>query len=176
MEEIEVPLEKVQEDIHHAATHGGELSGLMTYGALISAILAVFAAVSALYSGHAANEAMLEQIRSSDRWSYYQAKGIKASLAELKLHQMPEMREKVEEKIQEYKKEQEDIRKEAEKLQEESAVHLHKHETLSRAVTFFQVAIALTAISVLARKRRFLLLAMALGLIGLIFLVLGFLI
>src|SRR6478672_9322706 len=83
--EIEVPIEKIQEDINHAAHHADSASAkMMNRAALLSAFLAVFAAISALFAGHYANEAMIEQIQSSDQWSYYQAKGIKLSLAELK--------------------------------------------------------------------------------------------
>ena len=35
------------------------------------------AAIAALLAGHAANEALLEQIKASDQWSYYQSKSIK---------------------------------------------------------------------------------------------------
>ena len=62
MEEIEVPLEQVQEDIHHHATHGGHGSedkvSFISKGALLSAIFAVLAAISALFAGHYSNEAI----------------------------------------------------------------------------------------------------------------------
>ena len=47
------------------------------------AVLAVLAAISALIAEHHANEAMLDQIRSSDKWSFYQAKSIKSYLYEM---------------------------------------------------------------------------------------------
>ncbi len=53
--------------------------------ALSTAILAVVAAVSALFAGHAANEAVLEQIEASDKWNFYQAKSIKESVLSTKL-------------------------------------------------------------------------------------------
>lgn len=164
MEEIEVPLEKVQEDIHHHAEHGGGAS-FISRGALLSALLAVLAAISALMSGHYANDAMLEQIHASDSWSYYQAKGIKASLAELKSDDA---------KVAEYKKQQEEIKQEAEKKQHESEHHLKVHETLSGAVTLFQVAIALTAIAVLTRKKHFVSIAAILGVFGLALMLFAF--
>lgn len=158
MEEIEVPLEKVQEDIHHHAEHGSGVS-FMSRGALLSALLAVLAAISALMSGHYANDAMLEQIHASDSWAYYQAKGIKASLAELKSDDA---------KVADYKKQQEEIKQEAEKKQHESEHHLKVHEILSGAVTLFQVAIALTAIAVLTRRKHFVSIAAGLGAMGLV--------
>jgi hypothetical protein len=166
MTEIEVPLEKVQEDIHHHVSHSHESSGFMMKGALLSAILAVLAAISALMAGHYANEAMLEQLHSSDSWSYYQAKGIKSSIAEIKMMVSPKDSEALHEKIAEYKKEQDEIKKQAEEKAGESQHHLHQHETLASSVTFFQVAIALTAIAVLTRKRRFMSVSLVLGVIG----------
>src|SRR2546427_1180411 len=53
--------------------------------ALSAAVLAALAAVASLLSGHYSNEAMLEQLRASDQWNYYQAKGIKASVLSAKL-------------------------------------------------------------------------------------------
>src|ERR1035437_4112507 len=152
MSEIEVPLEKVQEDIHHLVQHG-DVSPMMNWAALLSAFLAVAAAVSALFAGHYANDAMIEQIQSSDHWSYYQAKGIKLAIAEFRLSN--EASPKLTEKIEGYKKEQEEIKSAAQKKENESRQHLQRHEKLAASVTFFQVAIGLTAIAVLTRKRRF---------------------
>lgn len=164
MTEIEVPIEKVQEDLHHHAhQHGSEK--LVSRGALLSAFLAVFAAISALMAGKYANESMMEQIQSSDHWAHYQAKGIKLAIHELKADLTKS--DGSLQKIDSYKKEQEEIKAEAEQKEAESRAHLHQHETLATAVTFFQIAIAMTAISVLTRKKTFLLFASGLGVVGL---------
>ena len=163
MEEIEVPLEKTQEDLQHAIAHGTN-PGMGSLAAVMSAVLAVAAAVSALFSGHFANEAMLEQIKSSDHWSYYQAKGIKLAITELRSQSDPSPA--LREKIEKYKSEQEEIQTLAQEKEEESRRHLLRHEKLAASVTFFQVAIALTAIAVLTRKRRFLSVAGGLGILG----------
>ena len=55
--------------------------------------------------------------------------------------------------LEKYKKEQEDISKEASGLQEESAKALKSHLTLSYAETFLQVAIGISAISALTRRK-----------------------
>ena len=176
MEEIEVPLESLQEDIHHHAEHGGQ-SWLMQ-AALMSAVLAVFAAIAALLAGHYANEAMIEQLQSSNQWSYYQAKGIKASVLEVKKEvQMllgKGVDERVEEKLNDYKKQQEEISEVATEKENESKAHLAQHQTLARSVTFFQIAIAITAIAVLARKKKFLLLSLCFGAVGIFFLIQGY--
>src|SRR4051794_35069654 len=81
-EEIEVPTEHLQETIHEAAHTAGHAGpgpggGFNMMVALSTAILAVIAAVSALFAGHAANEAVLEQIEAANKWNYYQSKSIK---------------------------------------------------------------------------------------------------
>ena len=71
------PWNTSQEDILHHA-HAAKEKWILGV-ALTAALLAVLAAITALLAEHHANEAMLEQIRSSDQWNYYQAKGIKAN-------------------------------------------------------------------------------------------------
>lgn len=177
MEEIEVPLEQTQEHIQHASLHeghGGGGSSLINLSAVLSAILAVFAAICALLAGHYSNEAMIEQIKSSDQWSYYQAKGIKGALQEfrLEMHNGSAMKNeehaaKIQEKIEKYKKDQEEIQEKAKEKEEASERLLHWHERLAMAVTFFQVAIAIIAIGVLTRKKFFFYMGSSSGLIGL---------
>ena len=143
-------------------------------GALLSAGLAVFAAICAMMAGHNANEAMLLQIQSSDQWNFFQAKDIKANLAELQLNLLQRegkqdlvLSSELSEKISTYKQEQEQIKIQAESKQKESAVLLHRHESLTMAVIFFQVAIALTAIAALVKKGNLMYFSGLLGLIGL---------
>ena len=83
MEEAEVPLEHLQEHVHHSAEHGGET--WISWVALSTAILAVLAAIAGLLSGKHANEAMINQIEASDQWSYYQAKSVKAAVLDAKM-------------------------------------------------------------------------------------------
>src|SRR6266702_8898915 len=83
MEEAEVPLENLQEHIHHSAGHSGE--AWVSWVALSTAILAVLAAIASLLSGKHANEAMMSQIEASDQWSYYQAKSVKVSVLDAKI-------------------------------------------------------------------------------------------
>lgn len=173
MEEIEVPLEQTQEHIQHAAHHSEHNQGMMTIAALLSAFLAVAAAITALFAGHWANEAMIEQIKASDQWAYYQAKGIKSAIAQMQND--VKASESLQEKIKTYKEEQEQIKEKATELENESHGHLHGHEGLAAAVTIFQVSIALTAIAVLTKKRNFLFMSGAMGIVGIIWAVKTFL-
>lgn len=177
MAEIEAPTEAIAEQLHHEA-HTSKQSWVSQV-ALSSAIIAVFAAVGAMVANHDANEAMLEQIKASDQWSYYQAKGIKASMLGTKLEILESLGKttaaKDRDKLADYKKEQQEIAEVAQENEKSSAEHLHRHVVLARSVTLFQLAIATAAISVLARRRKIWLFGMGFGLFGLVFLVQGFL-
>lgn len=183
MEEIEVPIEKIQEDLHEKVHEEQEQhhphASFSSSVALTSAFLAVFAAIAALLAGHHSNEAMIEQIRASDHWSYYQAKGIKSAILSSKAELLVEMGKpvdpKTEEKMSEYKKEQEEIQEKAKEKQAESELHLKIHQILARAVTFFQIAITIAAISVLTHRKRFWYVSMVFGGIGLMSLIQGLL-
>ena len=156
MEEIESPVEHLSEELHHAAEHAKE--NWLKFAALLSAFLAVLAAISGMQSGHEVNEAMIEQIKASDAWGYYQAKGIKTMIVEAQAQTPATIA-----KARKYAEEQQSIKEDAESKAAASERHLHEHEILARAMTLFQVAIAMTAIAVLARLRRFLLVAAGLG-------------
>jgi hypothetical protein len=171
MEEAEIPLEHLQEEIHHHAEHGG--APWISWVALSTAILAVLAAIAGLLSGHHANEAMMNQIEASDQWGYYQAKSIKASVLEAKMTLAATATEKDKEKATQYQEEQSEIRREAEHKQTEAKTNFHKHEVFARSVTMFQIAIAIAAISALTKKRRFWFVSLVFGLAGAVFFVLG---
>ncbi len=170
MEEIEVPLEQAQEHIHHAAHEAKE--NWIGKVALMSALVAVVAAIAALLAGHHSNEAMITQIKASDSWSFYQAKGVKASILQTKIQIISELGKptsaKDEEKLNDYKKEQDEISEKAKEFEHESEHHLKIHETMARSVTLFQVAIAISAITVLTRRKKFLFVSLGFSLIGLI--------
>src|SRR6266567_2496225 len=172
MEEAEVPLEDLHEEIHHSAEHSGET--WISWVALSTAILAVLAAIAGLLSGKHANEAMMSQIEASDQWNFYQAKSIKASVLDAKISLASAPNESDSQKRDRYEKEQEEIKTEAEQKQAEAKSNFHQHEVFARAVTLFQIAIAIAAISALTRKRRFWIVGLLFGIAGCVFLVLAF--
>jgi hypothetical protein len=145
--------------------------------ALSSALLAGLAAVCSLLAGHHANEAMIEQIQSSDQWAYYQAKGIKAAVLGSKLELLEAEGKKISlkdnEKLAGYKKEQDEIQELAKEKQRDSESHLRLHVIFARGVTLFQIAIAVGAISVLTNRRAFWFVSLVFGLVGVFFLIQG---
>ena len=172
MEEAEVPLEHLHEEIHHHAEHSGEK--WISWVALSTAILAVLAAIAGLLSGSHANEAMMKQIESADQWAFYQAKGIKAAVLDAKMSLTGSTSDADREKAAKYSEEQNEIQKEAREKEGEAKQNFHQHEVFARGVTFFQIAIAIAAISALTKRRRYWLVSMTIGAIGCIFLILGF--
>src|SRR5437868_86816 len=171
MEEAEVPLEHLQEQVHHKAEHSG--IAWISWVALSTAILAVLAAIAGLLSGHHVNEAMMNQIEASDQWSYYQSKSIKASVLDAKISLTGTPNESDQSKRDRYEKEQEEIKSEAERKEAAAKSNFHKHEVFARGVTMFQIAIAIAAISALTRKRRFWIVSLLFGVVGCVFLVLA---
>lgn len=171
MEEAEIPLESLHEEIQHHAEHGG--APWISWVALSTAILAVLAAIAGLLSGKHANEAMMSQIEASDQWGYYQAKSIKAAIVETRMTLGTAPTTQDREKVAKYVEEEAEIKREAQHKQAEARSHFHQHEVFSRSVTMFQIAIAIAAISALTKRRRYWLLSLGLGVVGLVFLALG---
>jgi Domain of unknown function (DUF4337) len=178
MEAPEVPTEHLHEHIQeHAQSHGPKFKWVMGV-ALSSALLAVMAALASLMAGHHVNEAMIDQIRSSDQWNYYQAKGIKAAVLSSKLELLNSLEKTPSaadhDKVAKYEKDQEKIKEVADEKEKSSEHHLQTHVVFAKAVTLFQVAIAIGAISVLAHKRQFWFVSIVVGVAGLFFLIKGF--
>jgi hypothetical protein len=171
VEEAEVPLENLQEHVHHAVEHSGEQ--WVSWVALSTAILAVLAALAGLLSGRHANEAMMSQIEASDRWSYYQAKSIKASVLDAKMSLTNASNAGDRERAGRYEREQSEIKSEAERKETEAKQNFRQHEVFARGVTMFQIAIAIAAISALTKKRRFWLVSLIFGAVGCFFLFTG---
>ena len=177
MEAPEVPTEHLHEELEHHAKHAK--APWMLGVALSSALLAGLAAVCSLLAGHHANEAMIEQIQSSDKWAFFQAKGIKAAVLGSKVELLEAegkaIAEKDRQKLAEYKKDQDGLSAEANEKERSSEEHLHKHVLFSRGVTVFQIAIAIGAIAALTSRRSFWYLSLVLGVLGIFCLAQGWL-
>lgn len=172
MEEIEIPTEHLHEAIHEKAEeakHGKEASWNM-YVAISTALIAVFAAISGLLAGHHSNEALIQQIKASDQWAYYQAKGIKAEIKAISQNNSQDK-----ETIERYKKEQESIKEKAEVAEKESEKHLAHHVLLAGSVTLFQIAIAISAIAILTRKKQLWYISLLVAIIGQLYFIMGLL-
>ena len=177
MEEQEVPTEHLQEHTEHAAKLSGER---WTLGVALScALLAALAAVASLQAGHHANEAMVSQIQAANEWSFFQSKSIKESQLKSKLDILEALDKPVaaadKSKVGEYETEKGKIQHDAEEKEKEAKHELDTHQIFARSVTLFQIAISIGAISALTKRRRFWLVSLACGAIGLFYFVQAFL-
>lgn len=148
------------------ASHGGD-----DFAAKIAVMTAILSTVGALFSyegGATQNDAMLyknaaaiKKTEASNHWNYYQAKSNKQNLAELAVAlNSGENKEKYLQEVERYKAEKADIKKEAEKLEDEvkefnvkSDESMHLHHRWAQAMTAVQIAISLAAITLLTRKK-----------------------
>ena len=183
-----VPLEHAHEEMVHHAHESGEpwIMGV----ALTAVLLAVLAAITALLGEEYADEAMHAQIKSSDRWSHYQAKSIKSEIVANRMVAIEALEKSVRDavraqlkrygkeqdeinQLKRYEREQKEIKEQAEELEAESQADLVHHGWLGRGVTMFQIAIAISAISVLTRRKAFWFVAIGFGAAGLVLLLIG---
>jgi len=194
MEEIEVPTEHLHEAIQEKAEE--EKEKWVLWVALSTAVMAVLAAVAGLLAGHHANEALIERVRASDQWSFYQAKNLKEEIAvntdqllsaitagkpvtggDLRAAATSDGKPVIKDHdkdIARYEKEKQEIKKTAEEAEKASELHLNKHVPLASAVTSFQIAIAVSAIAILTKRKRLWYGSLILTGVGIVFFLMGF--
>jgi Domain of unknown function (DUF4337) len=179
MEELEDPTERMKETIEALEEKRDEREKWTQQVALSTAIIAVLAAIAGLLGNYHANEAVLDQIKSSDKWSYYQSKSIKSELAASTAQILTALDKPLPpdqaDRIAKYEKQKADITAEAQGEENSAREHLHLHIIFARAVTIFQVAIAVSAIAILTRKKLMWYVSIVLAAAGSIFLAMGFL-
>jgi Domain of unknown function (DUF4337) len=155
--------------LEHATEHGRG-DPFASRVAVMAALLATMGAVFSYQSGNTENQALIYKneaaIRKTDaanQWAYYQSKGQKQNLAELgaalSTRDAPSAARFASEAAR-YKQEKEPIRAKAEALEQQvetadkqSEALVHRHHRWAQATTLIQVAIALSAITLLARSR-----------------------
>jgi hypothetical protein len=175
-EEIEVPTEHLHEHMNEEAEEHGTVRWIARV-AVSSAVLAVLAAITALLASHHSDEAILEQMKATDQWSYYQAKSIKLAVLQNDLEGRkddgkPVLAERAK-KVDQYNEDMKEIQDKGKELEESSESHMQHHVWLARGVTAFQIAIAMGAISVLAKRQKLWLVSLALGAFGAAGLIVG---
>jgi hypothetical protein len=181
-EEIEVDTDNLRESIDREIER--QSGGLLRTIALTTALFAALAAIASLEAGGTVNEALALkteatqlQAEASDQWSYYQAKGLKAAVADAQkniwvaLDKAPPA--DLATNAQRYVDDQKTSREKAEALEHErdaktaeSEALMHRHHYFADAVALLQVAIALGAIAALTRRRAAWVGSAILGVIG----------
>jgi hypothetical protein len=142
------------------------------------AILAVCVAVVSLMGHRSHTEELMMQNRATDQWAYYQAKNIRRHNYEMGLDMIPlidfkdkEQAEKVRAKYQQeaerYTKEQAEIEEQAKDLEGESARAQRKADRFDLGEVFLEIALVISSLALLSRKRFYWFLGMILGFAGL---------
>lgn len=183
-EEIEIDTDKLRETIDDEIEKEG--GSLLRGIALTTAVLAALAAIASLQAGATVNEALVLkteatrlQAEASDQWAFYQAKGIKAAVANAGAETWRALGKTapaaLTDRADKEAHDQQDIRKVAEEKEHErdaksaeADLLLERHHKFANAVAFFQVAIALGAVAALTRLRLVWIGSILLGLAGLV--------
>lgn len=139
--------------------------------ALSIAIMAVFAAITTLYMGKYSSRAIMAQGQESDMWAFYQAKSIKGSTYEINMQalnlqflnqqgMLPEVAieykrivDKYRDEVKRYDIEKQEIKNKAESLAKEKTKSQEMSGNFAYALIFLQIALMLSSISSLTKRK-----------------------
>jgi uncharacterized protein (DUF3084 family) len=157
--------------------------------AVTIACLAVVLAVIGNKGDNAKTDAIIKTNEASNQWGYFQAKGIKGSIAtsqgELLTMLAPSQNafadiakkiEALKADAERYKDEQKEIKTHAEEAQKDAGRGSQINDRCDQASLALQVAIVVASIAILSRMRAFWIISIVLGLAGAAIGVLAFLI
>lgn len=159
--------------------------------ALTTTILAVCAAISSLKASSYSTRVQIQTTQEANNWAYYQSKSIKEHnfnlnrdiMSAIKLSEAknPRLEKYLSTKIKEYSdeivrygKEKDQIKAEADKINKEQEVLKNHNASFALAVMILQIAIMLSAVGALIKKKIMWYTGMGLGLIGFIYMINGF--
>lgn len=166
----------------------------LNYLALTTVILAVCATLSTFKGGGYSTKSVISQQQASDQWAFYQAKSIKANLYQtqsealkleidtlpantpadkLKLYQ--DKLADYQKRVSRYNAEQGEIQESAKKLEKARDAAQRQGQPFGLAVIFLQVAILISSIAGLLKRKAIWLVALPIGLLGLLYFANGFL-
>jgi hypothetical protein len=169
--------EELQELHEHAehAKHNPDLAPV----SLTMAVLAVLVAVVALLGHRAHTEEVVLQAKSSDQWSFYQAKNIRRHTDELftdltsvtpttDAAALAKLREKYSQEAERYKSDQKEIEEEAKKLEDEVSFERKRADRFDLAEVFLEIALVITSITLLSGRKIFWSLGIIFAVVGLL--------
>jgi len=161
--------------------------------ALTTVILAVCATLSTFKGGGYSTRSVISQAQASDQWAYYQSKSVKTNLYEiqrdklaLELQTLPEsapvstrqryqaLVDDYSKKVLRYTQERNDLQNKARALEKQRDEAQRHSQPFGIAVIFLQIAILISSIAGLFKRRALWLAALPLGALGLIYFADGF--
>ena len=147
--------------------------------AVTIAILAVSLAVIGNKGDDAKTEAIIKTNEAANGYAYFQAKGIKGSIASAQQElltllapspasagEIPEKLKKLKADEERYKEEQVEIKKDADKDKKDAEHESAINNRCDHGSLAMQIAIVLASVSILARSQAFWIVSIILGLIG----------
>jgi hypothetical protein len=149
------PHEEVEEHVHHA--HDPFEKSVAATMAIVAALLAV---VSVL-GQHFNTEKLLAQGKASDEWAYSQAKDIRHYIAQTTHDTLQDLRPgsavvgTYDQDAKKYKKDASDIQNKARELEQERDANGKKADRFHLGEVFLEVAIVLSSLSILTKRRPF---------------------
>jgi hypothetical protein len=165
----------------------------LNYVALTTIILAVCATLSTFKGAANSTRSVLSQTQAANQWAYYQAKSIKGYLYEIQIESLDlEMKKSTasasksftgeyekkkalyKQKIKKYDEEKADIVKEAKRWEVQRDDAQEHAGIFGIAVIFLQIAILLSSIAALMKKKSIWIFGTALGAVGLVYFANGF--
>jgi hypothetical protein len=165
----------------------------LNYLALTTVILAVCATLSTFKGGGYSTRSVMSQTQASDQWAYFQSKSIKSYIYEMQRDKLvlelkamagknskgiaAEYEKSISEyskKIEKYDKEKTEIQNEAKRF-EQVRNDAQKHSQIfGIAVIYLQIAILLSSIAALMKKKMLWILGVAIGFVGIFYFADGF--
>ena len=160
------------------------------YVATTTILFAVCATLATFKGGQHSTRAVLSQSKATNQWAYYQAKDLKSYMHELSRDALelsvldagkgarPEaVRKKAEAyaaKIAKYEVQKEEIKKQAEAYDESIAQAQAHSGAFGMAIIFLQIAILLSSVSALMKRKQLWYGGMAVGAVGVLYFANGF--
>ena len=153
-------------------------------------LFAVCATLSTFKGGQHSTRAVLSQAKATNQWSYYQAKDIKGYLHELskdalelsvldagagpRAEAVHKKAAAYADKIAKYERQKEEIKQQAEAYDSAIAQAQEHSGAFGMAVIFLQIAILLSSVSALMKRKEIWYGGMAVGALGLVYFANGF--
>jgi hypothetical protein len=153
---------------------------------ITTTILAVLTAIGSARAAYCVAQSQLLTALEGSKWAYYQAKSIKENLMETQMKAFefenvgtltPQQKFYLEnnmkssqETLARYQKEKEEIKQEAEKVGRNNAIVSKRGGNFSMSVVFFQIAIMLSSVSALLKKKEMWVVGLIFGVIAIVLL------
>ncbi|GGP24165.1 DUF4337 domain-containing protein [Silvimonas iriomotensis] len=163
----------------------------LNYLALTTVILAVCATLSTFKGGGYSTRSVISQAQASDQWAYYQAKGVKLNLYQVQRDNLALQRDALptdskaatayasriadyDAKVKQYSEEKDNIQASARALEAQRDDAQRHGKPFGLAVIFLQVAILVSSIAGLFKRKALWLTALPIGLVGVLYFLDGF--